>query len=111
MVMPNSLRQALRYFSSNRSMDDAQALRVKVALEVGSVALIAAGLLWVFLLTTSNAWQIAWIEGLLVLLGTITLGVNKKRPHAYCGFFTVVYLVSDSVGDEFFLGCAYSFSA
>ncbi|MDD2833256.1 MAG: EAL domain-containing protein [Methylotenera sp.] len=101
--MPNSLRQALRYFSSNRSMDDAQALRVKVALEVGSVALIAAGLLWVFLLTTSNAWQIAWIEGLLVLLGTITLVLTRKGRMRIAAFLLLSILFLILLAMSFFL--------
>jgi len=61
-------------------LDDKHGYRVKVALEVGGLAMIALGVAWVMPLILAHGRYLGRV--FLIVLGAVTLDFDKKKPHS-----------------------------
>jgi diguanylate cyclase len=100
--MKNPLQRVSDYFSLG-PLDDMHGHRVKVALEVGGLALMVVGTLWVVFLIYSGAWSIAWVDGLLVVLGAVTLVLTRKGRIRSAAFLLLSSLFIMLLGMSLFL--------
>ncbi|MDO9365211.1 MAG: EAL domain-containing protein [Methylotenera sp.] len=100
--MTNPLQRVSDYFSIS-PLDDVHEHRVKIALEVGSLALMLVGTAWVVFLIYSGAWSIAWVDGLLVILGAVTLVLTRKSRIRSAAFLLLSSLFAMILGMSLFL--------
>ncbi|MDP3304092.1 MAG: hypothetical protein Q8S46_08055 [Methylotenera sp.] len=100
--MKNPFQRVSGYFSLT-PLDDMHRHRVKIALEIGSLALMGIGAVWVVFLIYSGVWSIAWVDGLLVVLGAVTLVLTRKSRIRSAAFLLLSSLFTMILGMSLFL--------